>query len=95
VTAAGDLSKYAVIIARSAFSDPFQKNSNSPILLNSGACSSGGQPKLGSVMAKEPDVDATKRLMGALVRMKPKPHEDMKVGKKKKNKVQKAKKPRK
>jgi hypothetical protein len=28
-------------------------------------------------------LDETKRLMGALVRMKPKPHEDMKVGKKK------------
>jgi hypothetical protein len=27
-------------------------------------------------------IDATKKLMGALVRMKPKPHEDMKVGKK-------------
>jgi hypothetical protein len=26
----------------------------------------------------------TKRLMGSLMRMKPKPHEDMKVGKKKK-----------
>jgi hypothetical protein len=31
-------------------------------------------------MTKE--LDGTKRLMGALVRMKPKPHEDMKVGKK-------------
>jgi hypothetical protein len=28
------------------------------------------------------DIDDTKRLMGALVRMKPKQHEDMKVGKK-------------
>jgi len=28
-----------------------------------------------------------KKLMGALVRMKPKPHEDMKVGKKTKRKV--------
>jgi len=27
-------------------------------------------------------LDDTKRLMGALVRMKPKPHEEMKVGKK-------------
>jgi hypothetical protein len=34
-------------------------------------------------MAKKPDdVDGTKRLMGALVRMKPKPHEEMKVGQK-------------
>ena len=35
-------------------------------------------------MAKSPDksIEATKRLMGALVRMKPKPHEEMKVGKK-------------
>jgi hypothetical protein len=29
-------------------------------------------------------LDNTKRLMGALVRMKPKPHEEMRVGKKKK-----------
>lgn len=28
------------------------------------------------------EFDETKRLMGALVRMKPKPHEEMKVGKK-------------
>jgi hypothetical protein len=28
------------------------------------------------------DLSDTKRLMGALVRMKPKPHEEMKVGKK-------------
>ena len=35
-------------------------------------------------MAKSPDdLRGTKRLMGALVRMKPKPHEEMKVGKKK------------
>jgi hypothetical protein len=35
-------------------------------------------------MAKKPDdVEETKRLMGALVRMKPKPHEEMKVGKSK------------
>jgi hypothetical protein len=32
------------------------------------------------------NLDDTKRLMGALVRMKPKPHEDMKVGKKGKKK---------
>jgi hypothetical protein len=32
-------------------------------------------------------LDETKRLMGALVRMKPKPHEDMKVGKRAKKKV--------
>jgi hypothetical protein len=33
-------------------------------------------------MAKSKDeLDETKRLMGALVRMKPKPHEDMKLGK--------------
>jgi len=31
-------------------------------------------------------VERTKRLMGALVRMKPKPHEEMKVGKKAKKK---------
>jgi hypothetical protein len=39
-------------------------------------------------MAKksEDDLDKTKRLMGALVRMKPKPHEDMKAGKKAKKK---------
>jgi hypothetical protein len=36
-------------------------------------------------MAKNPDqTEQTKRLMGALVRMKPKPHEEMKVSKKKK-----------
>jgi len=27
------------------------------------------------------DLEATKRLMGALVRMPPKPHEEMKIGK--------------
>ena len=27
------------------------------------------------------DIEETKRLMGALVRMKPKPHEEMKIGK--------------
>jgi hypothetical protein len=32
---------------------------------------------------RKDDLDETKRLMGALVRMKPKLHEDMKVGKKK------------
>jgi len=37
------------------------------------------------------ELEDTKRLMGALVRMKPKPHEEMKVGKKKKT-VPKAKK---
>ena len=31
--------------------------------------------------SKDQDLQDTKRLMGALVRMKPKPHEDMKVGK--------------
>mgnify|MGYP000919699753 FL=1 len=31
-------------------------------------------------------LEETKKLMGALVRMKPKPHEDMKIGKKKKAK---------
>jgi hypothetical protein len=34
-------------------------------------------------MADEKKLDETKRLMGALVRMKPKPHEEMKIGKKK------------
>lgn len=35
-------------------------------------------------MAKpvDADLDKTKNLMGALMRMKPKPHEEMKVGKK-------------
>jgi hypothetical protein len=32
-------------------------------------------------------LDATNKLMGALLRMKPKPHEEMKVGKKKTIKV--------
>lgn len=32
--------------------------------------------------APEKTIEATKRLMGALVRMKPKPHEKMKLGKK-------------
>jgi len=31
------------------------------------------------------DLDKTKRLMGALVRMKPKPHEKMKINKKQKS----------
>jgi hypothetical protein len=31
-------------------------------------------------------LDQTKKLMGALVRMKPKPHEDMKIKKRKKKK---------
>jgi hypothetical protein len=34
-------------------------------------------------MAKDSkEIESTKRLMGALVRMKPRPHEEMKVGKK-------------
>jgi hypothetical protein len=40
----------------------------------------------GFVMAQD-ELRETRRLMGALVRMKPKPHEDMKVGNKKKTKV--------
>jgi hypothetical protein len=35
-------------------------------------------------MTDSEKLNETKRLMGALLRMKPKPHEDMKVGKKKK-----------
>jgi hypothetical protein len=35
------------------------------------------------------EIEETKRLMGALVRMKPKPHEEMKVGKKKAKTVKK------
>ena len=31
-------------------------------------------------MAEQHNIENTKRLMGALVRMKPKPHEKMKVG---------------
>lgn len=31
--------------------------------------------------SKRDDLGGAKRLMGALVRMKPKPHEDMKLGK--------------
>jgi hypothetical protein len=38
-------------------------------------------------MAKKPDpIERTKELMGVLVRMKPKPHEEMRVGKKKSRK---------
>jgi hypothetical protein len=38
-------------------------------------------------MAKKPnEIEETKRLMDALVRMKPKPHEDMKLGGSKKKK---------
>lgn len=40
----------------------------------------------------EEDLSDTKRLMGALVRMKPKQHEEMKVGKKKATKKSVAKK---
>lgn len=39
---------------------------------------------IGSVMTKNDELQQTKALMGALVRMKPKPHEEMKVGPKKK-----------
>jgi hypothetical protein len=39
------------------------------------------------------EVEGTKRLMRALVSMKPKPHEDMKVGKKAKKKAKPKKKP--
>jgi hypothetical protein len=42
-------------------------------------------------MPQNKEIEATKLLMGALVRMKPKPHEDMKVGKKPKDKKGKAK----
>jgi len=45
-------------------------------------------------MAKPNDLDETKRLMGALVRMKPKPHEEMKIGKKRTKKKRAAKKKR-
>jgi hypothetical protein len=39
-------------------------------------------------MAKNPDkIEATKRLMGALARMKPKPHEEMKIRTEKKQKA--------
>jgi hypothetical protein len=33
-------------------------------------------------MAQDGDIEKTKSLMGALVRMKPKPHDEMKIGKK-------------
>jgi hypothetical protein len=39
------------------------------------------------VTKPDKSLDETKRLMGALVRMKPKPHEEMKVGKKTKKRV--------
>lgn len=38
-------------------------------------------------MTSKQDLTGTKNLMGALVRMKPKPHQDMKVGKKAKKKT--------
>jgi hypothetical protein len=39
-------------------------------------------------MARNPDdLAETRAIMGALVRLKPKPHEDMKVGKKAKRKA--------
>jgi hypothetical protein len=40
-------------------------------------------------MANSDHLEKTKNLMGTLVRMKPKPHEDMKVGKKSKKKSKK------
>lgn len=43
-------------------------------------------------MAKD-NLVGTKALMGALVRMKPKPHEDMKLGKPKKKSKRKKRKP--
>jgi hypothetical protein len=42
-------------------------------------------------LTKLSELDETKRLMGALVRMKPKPHEDMEVGKKKRKAARKTK----
>jgi len=36
---------------------------------------------------KKTDLEGAKRLMGALVHMPPKPHEDMKVGKPKRKKA--------
>jgi hypothetical protein len=39
---------------------------------------------------KPNDLAGTKNLMGALVRMKPKPHEEMKVGKPKSKKTKRA-----
>jgi hypothetical protein len=44
-------------------------------------------------MTKDDDLKATKNLMGALVRMKPKQHEDMKIGKRSKKKSKAKKKP--
>jgi hypothetical protein len=38
-------------------------------------------------MTKLDDLKGTKNLMGALVRMKPKPHEEMKIGKAKAKKA--------
>jgi hypothetical protein len=43
-------------------------------------------------MAESNDLKGTKNLMGALLRMKPKQHDEMKVGKKAKAKKAKAKK---
>jgi hypothetical protein len=46
-------------------------------------------------MAKESkEIEATKNLMGALVRMKPKPHDEMKMGKKAKKAAKRKKRPR-
>lgn len=42
------------------------------------------------LMKKDSDLDETKRLMGALIRQPPKLHEDMKVGKAKPKKDEKA-----
>ena len=36
-----------------------------------------------AIMTKDPDLDKTKRLMGALLRMPPKQHADMKIGRRK------------
>jgi len=41
---------------------------------------------MGTNKTPKDDLGATKNIMGALVRMKPKPHEKMKVGKKAKKK---------
>jgi hypothetical protein len=38
--------------------------------------------EVGGMAKTTHDIEKTKQLMGALVRMKPKPHEEMKVGKK-------------
>jgi hypothetical protein len=46
-----------------------------------------------TVMADSENLSKTKALMGALMRMKPKPHQDMKVGKKAKKKTKPKKKP--